>query len=189
MKNEHFLCCFLRDLTDLIVSSLCCDNPCIPAFIFYRAHSIKGNKPSYLILLSCERVGHKYPQVPGVKVILSKWRDCSAFKRSQSSRRKPCNISFWYLARLVGRPQLIPQCKWVGYGASFLAGGMASKSRANMPPRAVRTDKSIRKLPDFSAMKPAKGGVNMKSMGIIALITATSWTPRPKLFIWRLRYG
>ena len=43
---------------------------------------------------NCERVGHKYPQVPGVKVTLSKLSMGSFFK-THSSLRKPWSINFW----------------------------------------------------------------------------------------------
>ena len=51
---------------------------------------------------------------------------------------------------------------------------MVNSSNANKPPSDVSTDNRIRKFPVFSDMKPAKGGVKMKRMGMTALITATS---------------
>ena len=57
----------------------------------------------------------------------------------------------------------------------FRAGGIARSSKAHIPPRAVRIDSRTLKLPTFSARKPAKGGVKMNSIGMTALMTATSW--------------
>ena len=49
-----------------------------------------------------------------------------------------------------------------------------NRSRAQIPPSAVKTESSTLKFPTLSAKNPAKGGVKMNKIGITALITATS---------------
>lgn len=64
----------------------------------------------------------------------------------------------------------------------FLADGIASKNKAKIPPKAVKMDRSIRKLRTFSARKPANDGVNMNKIGMTALITAVSKILQKKFF-------
>ena len=49
-----------------------------------------------------------------------------------------------------------------------------------VPPSAVRMERRTRKLPSLSARKPASGGVKMKRMGMMALITEASCTLIPR---------
>ena len=49
-----------------------------------------------------------------------------------------------------------------------------------VPPRAVRMERRTRKFPSLSARNPARGGVKMKRMGMMALITEASCTLMPR---------
>ena len=49
-----------------------------------------------------------------------------------------------------------------------------------VPPRAVSMERRTRKLPSLSARNPARGGVKMKRMGMMALITEASCTLMPR---------
>ena len=71
--------------------------------------------------------------------------------------------TFWNLALLFGRPQLIPQFKVFGYGVVSRPGGIASSPKAAKPPKAVRTDNITRKLQHRFARNPVNGGVNINN--------------------------
>ena len=66
---------------------------------------------------------------------------------------------------------------------------MSRSKSAKNPPRAVRTERRIRKFPILSAKNPANGGVKINKTGMTALITATSETDNPRDFMCKFRYG
>ena len=68
--------------------------------------------------------------------------------------------------------------------------GMASKSKLEAPLKKVKRDMKIRKLPNLSARKPAKGGPKISAPGMTLLTIEASSMVNPRALrciVWKIK--